>query len=177
MSRALHVYGKSALTTAALIQSTAGIPLEVYGPTNKAPLKVNSGVKVTNLNADRLDDKDSSGFLGAGAKAADSDKLDGNDSSAFLPAGAKAADADQLDGNDSSGFLGATAKAADADKLDGLDSTALGVNTLQGPVFGVCFNTPNQWAEYSKIDVTVPAGKTYRALLTADGSVKRPVWR
>jgi hypothetical protein len=33
-----------------------GVPLEVYGKTTSAPMRVNSGVKVTNLNADRLDD-------------------------------------------------------------------------------------------------------------------------
>jgi len=47
------------------------------------PFTVNSGTKVTNLNADKLDGKDSTAFLGATAKAADSDQLDGIDSTQF----------------------------------------------------------------------------------------------
>ena len=53
----------------------------------------------------------------------DADKLDNHDSTDFLGATAKAADADRLDGKDSTDVLGATAKAADADRLDGKDST------------------------------------------------------
>jgi hypothetical protein len=52
------------------------------------PFNVNSGTKVANLNADKLDGKDSTAFLGSTAKAADSDKLDGIDSSRL--AGARA---------------------------------------------------------------------------------------
>jgi hypothetical protein len=39
-----------------------GVPLEIYGKTTAAPMRVNSTVKVTNLNADRLDNLDSSAF-------------------------------------------------------------------------------------------------------------------
>lgn len=53
----------------------------------KAPLRVNSGVKVNNLNADRLDGQDSSAFLGAIDKAADADKLDDTDSQDFVRRG------------------------------------------------------------------------------------------
>jgi hypothetical protein len=70
-----------------------------------APFTVNTGTKVANLNADKLDGIDSSGFLGVNAKAADADQLDGIDSSGFLGVNAKAADADQLDGKNSTDFL------------------------------------------------------------------------
>jgi hypothetical protein len=51
-----------------------------------APLSVNSGAKVTNLNADQLDNHDSTYFLPKTAKAADADKLDGIDSTGFARA-------------------------------------------------------------------------------------------
>jgi hypothetical protein len=97
-------------------------------------------------DADKLDNKDSSEFLGANQKAADSshadqadsatsatsatsaedaNTLDGKDSTEFLGANQKAADSDLLDGQDASAFLGADQKATDAEKLDGLDSTQL----------------------------------------------------
>lgn len=66
----------------------AATALSLVTQTNKPPMTVNSRVKVTNLNADQLDGKDSSAFAtGVEGKATDSDKLDGNDSSAFAPAG------------------------------------------------------------------------------------------
>jgi hypothetical protein len=39
-----------------------GVPLELYAKAGAAPMRVNSAVKVTNLNADRLDGLDSSQF-------------------------------------------------------------------------------------------------------------------
>jgi hypothetical protein len=52
---------------------------------NKVPIVVNSSAgKATNLNADKLDGFDSTGFLGRFAQAADSDTLDGIDSTGFL---------------------------------------------------------------------------------------------
>jgi trimeric autotransporter adhesin len=39
-----------------------GIPLGVTAPSGQPPMKVNSGVKVTNLNVDKLDGIDSTGF-------------------------------------------------------------------------------------------------------------------
>lgn len=49
-------------------------------------LKVSTGIKVANLNADRLDGIDSSYFLPTTGKAADSDKLGGQLPSYYLPA-------------------------------------------------------------------------------------------
>lgn len=51
-----------------------------------APMKVDSGALVENLNADRLDGRDASAFLAADGKAADADRLDGRDSADFLGA-------------------------------------------------------------------------------------------
>lgn len=48
------------------------------------PLAVNSSEKVAGLNADQIDGKDESAFLGKTEKAADSDKLDGKDSSGYV---------------------------------------------------------------------------------------------
>jgi hypothetical protein len=53
-------------------------------PAGKAPFTVNSGTKVANLNADKLDGKDAAAFLGATGKAADAEKLDGLDSENFV---------------------------------------------------------------------------------------------
>jgi hypothetical protein len=57
------------------------------------------------VDADTLDGKDSTEFLGSGDKAADSDLLDGKDSSVFLAKNGKAADSDLFDGLDSSAFV------------------------------------------------------------------------
>ena len=93
------------------------------------------------IDADTVDGKDSTAFLGKTEKAADSDKLDGQDSTDFYAAGSKVADSDHadqadqadsatsagdantLDGKDSTEFLGKTEKAVDSDKLDGIDSS------------------------------------------------------
>jgi hypothetical protein len=83
--------------------SARGLGINV--PAGRPPMTVNSSVKVTNLNADKLDGNDSSAFLAAGGKATDADKLDGLDSNAFLPAGGTAANADYLDGFDSADFI------------------------------------------------------------------------
>jgi hypothetical protein len=60
--------------------------LDLQVEPGKPPMKVNSSAKVTNLNADLLDGKDSSAFLGRTEKAADADRLDGKDSTQFLSA-------------------------------------------------------------------------------------------
>lgn len=56
-------------------------------------------------NAELLDGKDSTDFLGATETAVDSDLLDGRDSTDFLGASDTAVDSEQLDGLDSSAFL------------------------------------------------------------------------
>jgi hypothetical protein len=57
------------------------------------------------------------------AGVVDADTLDGKDSTEFLGSDDKAADSDLLDGKDSTEFLGKNEKAADSDLLDGLDSS------------------------------------------------------
>jgi hypothetical protein len=121
-----------------------------------APFSVSNATKIGSLNADLLDGVDSAGFLRTSGKAADSNLLDGIDSS---------------------GFLRTTGKAADADKLDGLDSNAYGEQIRTGPLQfadggnGGCAGGANVWHECSQIAVNVPAGKTYRALIFANGSL------
>jgi hypothetical protein len=62
------------------------------------------GIHGTVANADKLDNKDSSEFLGKTEKASDSALFDGKDPSAFLGADQKATDAEKLDGIDSTDF-------------------------------------------------------------------------
>jgi hypothetical protein len=84
----------------------AATALDLQVEAGKAPMRVNSGGKVANLNADRLDDREASSFAsGVNGKATDADKLDGVDSSGFLPKSGKAADADRLDGKSAEAFL------------------------------------------------------------------------
>lgn len=52
----------SASTTTALTRTTVGAPLSLLAKPGSAPLAVNSTVKVTRLNADLLDGKDSTAF-------------------------------------------------------------------------------------------------------------------
>jgi hypothetical protein len=81
--------------------------------------------------------------------------------------------ADRLDSLDSTTFLRTTGKAADSDKLDGFDSSAFGVKIVGGlnePSDEFC-TTANVWSECSKISVTVPAGKTYYAVIFSNGSL------
>ena len=50
-----------------VLTGTAGTPLALRAPAGRAPLRVNSSVKVDHLNADRLDGLDSSAFQRKGA--------------------------------------------------------------------------------------------------------------
>jgi hypothetical protein len=54
-----------------------GGALDLQVEPGKAPIKVNSGTKVTNLNADKVDGKDSTAFLPSNGTAVDADKVDG----------------------------------------------------------------------------------------------------
>lgn len=78
----------NALTT--LIRQGPGPALSLKVNAGQPPLAVNSTGKVTNLNVDQFDDKDSTAFLGKTEKAADSDQLDGADSTAFVSTGTNA---------------------------------------------------------------------------------------
>ncbi|HET7480187.1 MAG TPA: hypothetical protein VFJ72_11795 [Rubrobacteraceae bacterium] len=86
-TRVTGVVGKVASGAALLVSNPSGGPaLDLRVSAGKAPMKVNSATKVANLNSDKLDGVDSTGFLTSTGKAADADKLDGQDSSKFLPA-------------------------------------------------------------------------------------------
>ena len=139
-------------------------PLSLLAAPNHAPFKVNTGVKVTNLNADRLDGFDSTYFLPKTGTAANSDQLGGHSSGFFLATAGTAANAAKLGGQPPSYYLPATGKAADSDTLDGLDSTSFApkaqeawheVGTAGEPSFGThCVPDDNgcssqqAWANY-----------------------------
>jgi hypothetical protein len=76
--------------------------LDLIVNADNPPMTVNASAgKATNLNADKMDGKDSTAFAtGVGGKATDADKLYGQDSTAFLGASQTAADSDKLDGQD-----------------------------------------------------------------------------
>ncbi len=75
------VGGGPALRVSNPSTATDSTALDLRVATGQAPMKVNSGTKVTNLNADSIDGKDSTQFAnGVGGKATDADKLDGFDS-------------------------------------------------------------------------------------------------
>jgi hypothetical protein len=64
-----------------------GTPLDLRARSGQPPMRVNSGARVTYLNADKLDGLDAAAFLRATGKAADSDMLDGMDSTGFARGG------------------------------------------------------------------------------------------
>jgi hypothetical protein len=89
----------------------ARVLLSLEANAGRAPLVVNASAgKATNLNADNLDGKVSTAYLGKTEKAADAAHAN------------SAGDANTLDGQDSTAFLGANQQATDADKLDNKDS-------------------------------------------------------
>ncbi len=100
----------------------SALNLNVAG--TKPPFTTNSGTKVANLNADKLDGLSSAAFLGTGAKASDADLLDGMTATDFLWLNSKALDSENLDGQDSTDFLGAGDTAVNSGLLDGMDSKA-----------------------------------------------------
>jgi len=103
-----------------------------------------------------------------GTGAIDADTLDGKDSTAFLGRTAKAADSDKLDGKDSTAFLGRTAKAADSDKLDGKDSSAFLAANLGGRAWGaVSDNLVDENGPVLTAQITSPA----RGMVILGGNV------
>src|ERR671921_1068653 len=88
-----------ALTLVNQSADTAATALNINVASGNAPLRVNAAAgTATNLSADKLDGKDSSGFYARGSKVADSSHADQATSAG------SAADADLLDGKDSSAF-------------------------------------------------------------------------
>jgi hypothetical protein len=128
------------------------------------PLVVNDTAgKAINLNADKLDGRDSTMFAdGTNGKANDSDKLDGRDSTTFADAiNGKANDSDKLDGRDSTTFADAIdGKAKDADKLDGRDSTTF-ANGTNGKA-NSAFSADNADKLDGKDSLQFWSGKSYK---------------
>lgn len=54
-------------TVSSTLANSAGVPLRLVGPAASAPMTVSSGVRVTNLNADKLDGLDSTVLQHKGA--------------------------------------------------------------------------------------------------------------
>jgi hypothetical protein len=98
------VTGTTPQAAFAVTNNGGGIPLKLTAPSGKPPLVINSPTKVANLNADQLDNLDSSYFLPKTGTAANSNNLGGQLPSYYLPATGKAADSDTLDGLDSTDF-------------------------------------------------------------------------
>jgi hypothetical protein len=69
-----------------LTNSGTGVALQLTTRTTVAPMKVNSSVKVANLNADKLDGIDSTGFMAAGAHP-DAATVQGLDAAALTAPG------------------------------------------------------------------------------------------
>ena len=90
-----------------LIKRGPGPALSLVVKAGQPPLKVNSQARVANLNAasaGRADSAESADSAARADSAANADKLDNKDSSEFLGKTEKAADADKLDGQDSDAF-------------------------------------------------------------------------
>jgi hypothetical protein len=101
-SRLTATIAGPALTLINQSTDTAATALNISVASGKAPLRVNAAAgTATNLSADELDGRDSSGFYAQGSKVADSSHADRADSAASA---SSAADADLLDGKDASQF-------------------------------------------------------------------------
>ena len=111
IDRVTALAGNTAGPLLRLDNNGGGPALALESNAGKPPLTVNADSgKATNLDADRLDGKDSSAFLPADGKASDAARAD------------TAGDAGTLDGKDSADFLPVGGVARDADKVDGLDA-------------------------------------------------------
>ncbi len=116
--------GKSNLASAVstLTKSGAGPALKLNVDSG-APLAVNSTTKVAKLNADRIDNREASSFAnGVGGVATNADQLDGQDSTAFLGANQKAADSELLDGKNASEFAADANQNGKADAAEQADN-------------------------------------------------------
>lgn len=101
--------GKALQLTNNDTSNAASTALGLTVASGHAPFTVNTGIKVTSLNADKIDGIDSTGFLPKTGTAANAAKLGGQLAGYYLAATGKAADSDKLDGIDSNGFARAGA--------------------------------------------------------------------
>jgi hypothetical protein len=100
-------------------------------------------------------------------KVPNADTLDGLDAANFLLRTQQASDSAKLGGQDPSSFLGKTQQAADSAKLGGQDPSAYGtvVYTNTESTGSAACATMNVLNACARITVTVPIGKTYRAVV------------
>lgn len=148
---AVGAANKSAVSPAVRATNSGGGPaLGLSVGAGKAPMTVSGGAaKVTNLDADTVDGKDSTEFAAA--------------------TNGKANNADLLDNKDSSEFLGKTEKAADADKLDGKDSSELAPRGYaQVATHRSDFLEPGRSKGVIGIQRTTPVGSTVESVYCFD---------
>jgi len=145
------VTNKSGVSPAVRATNSGGGPaLGLNVASGKSPMTVNSAVKVNNLNADRIDNREASSFAGTGHKHPGTDINSGTVEADRIEDGSGSnLNADQLDGQDSTEFLGANQKAADADKLDGKDFSAFSARNLSDP-YSTTGPLPKEWTYTSK---------------------------
>ena len=136
----------------------AATALNISVAEGKAPLKVNASAgTATGLSADELDGKDSTDFANAAHPHSGADITSGTVAEARIdPALARDGEVvNTVKANDGAG------SALDADLLDGRDSSAFGIKTAHHLSYTDDCDAPNIWNECGKVQVTVPAGKTY----------------
>jgi hypothetical protein len=182
----LGVLTNTATAITKLTGTVAGPALQVVNPSTgsgataldlqvaagKPPMKVNSGTKVTSLNADKVDGNNASDFLSKTGQAADSDKLDGEDSTAFLGANDKAADAAHADRADTAASADSANNATNADKLDNLDSNVFGIATARNWVKSSDCDVVNTFNDCAPVQLVVPPGKSYKVSILSFGTWK-----
>jgi len=136
----------------------AATALNISVAEGKAPLKVNASAgTATGLSADELDGKDSTDFANAAHPHSGADITSGMVAEARIdPSLARDGEVvNTVKANDGAG------SALDADLLDGRDSSAFGIKTAHHLSYTDDCDAPNIWNECGKVQVTVPAGKTY----------------
>jgi len=151
--------GKTLQVTNNDTSNAASTALGLTVASGHAPFTVNTGIKVTNLNADKLDGIDSTGFLSKTGTAVDSSKLGGQPPSHFLPVAGKAADADKLDGIDSTGFIQGNGKANAAALMLQASSTPQEYALESVPGFGIfSAECPDFGRDYGTLTFTNTSG-------------------
>ena len=136
----------------------AALDLQV-GP-GKAPMKVNSGTKVANLNSDTVDGYDSFDFYQFGEKVQDSAHADYADSAGEAQNAQVAEDADSVDGHSAENFYYYNEKVDDSDKLDGSDSSDYARSSaLSSPGTLNASSNPVDWTKLKGVPAGIADGE------------------
>jgi hypothetical protein len=161
----LQVRNNSTLAGSAALRAYSpygGVPLDLRAKAGNPVMRVNNTVKVPNLNADLLDTRNSDTAVTPNTIAARDISGDLYAHRFYGP----------LTGN-VTGNADTATNAANADLLDGKDSTAFATKIVQG---GASFSDYcddgglNVWNECATVEIVVPAGKTYNALIHVEGT-------